>query len=665
MKVGTAALAGIVIVLGIPVAAMAAPGDLTYQGCITGEEVTGPDGSGACAAIPEATPTGDDSGLDRLESVAVSTDGRSVYVAAGQLDHAVAHFNRDPATGALTYVGCMTGEALNTGCTPIATATMTGDNSGLNWPESVAVSPDGLSVYLTSRFDSAIAQFSRDPTTGALDYIGCDSGEDESVPPCDAIGTPTTGGADSGFHDPKHKAAVFSADGRFVYAAGEQDHSIVVFDRDTATGALSFDSCLTGETESIPPCTDTGTATSGGDASGLQQPRWLLMGPDDVSLYAVANNDDAIARFSRDPITGALDFEGCITGDTLTGSGGSGACDEIPGATPNANDSGLDDPRAMAISADGEYAYAVGANDDAVLRFDRDPVGGELDYLGCLTGEETSGPAPGGSGACALLPTATPTGDLSGFDGMRSMAISADGVSLYTSAQADDAMATFDRDPSTGVLSFDSCLTGDSDVACTAIPGAVSGGAERGLDELETIALSADGRSLYGASEFDDAVSRFDREPVPAPPVEQGPCQGQTVEKTSGTAADDAITGTDSTDLIFGLEGDDLLDGVGGSDCVSGDTGKDKLKGGADKDKLTGGAGRDKASGQGGKDTLKGGGGKDRLAGGGGRDKLSGGGGKDRIKTGGGKDKVNCGGGDDKVRADPNDKVATNCEKVT
>jgi len=331
----------------LPAAASAAPGDLTYQGCITGEEATGPDGSGACAAIPEATPTGDDSGLDRLESVAVSPDGHSVYVAAGQLDHAVAHFNRDPATGALTYVGCMTGEALNTGCTPIAGATMTGDNSGLNWPESVAVSPDGLSGYLTSRFDSAIAQFSRDPTTGALDYIGCDSSEDESVPPCDAIATPTTGGADSGFHDPKHKAAVFSADGRFVYAAGEQDHSIVVFDRDTATGALSFDSCLTGETESIPPCTDTGTATSGGDASGLQQPRWLLMGPDDVSLYAVANNDDAIARFSRDPTTGSLDFEGCITGDTATGSGGSGACDEIPGATPNAIDSGLDDPRAM------------------------------------------------------------------------------------------------------------------------------------------------------------------------------------------------------------------------------------------------------------------------------------------------------------------------------
>ncbi|MGH2951897.1 MAG: hypothetical protein ACRDKX_07635, partial [Solirubrobacterales bacterium] len=548
-------------------------------------------------------------------------------------------------------------------------------------PESVAVSPDGTSVYLTSRFDSAIAQFSRDPATGALDYIGCDSGEDDIVPaPCDAIGPTTADGVNSGFHDPKIKAVVFSADGRFVYAAGEQDHSIVVFERDTTSGELDFDSCLTGEEESSPPCDEIDTATSGGDESGLNQPRWLVIGPDDVSLYSVNNNDHSIARFSRDPGSGDLDFEDCITGDTDVG----GACEEIPSADTNATDSGFQSPRAMAISPDGEFAYAVSGSDSAVLSFDRDAVTGELDYLGCLTGEEVSGPEPDGSGACALLPTATEFGDDSGFAQMRSMAISADGVSVYTSAQVDDAVATFDRNPVTGALTFDGCLTGAVDVdGCAKIASATEFGEESGLDDLETMALSADGRSLYGAAEFDDAVSRFDREPVPAPEEpETANCQRDKVPKTDGTDGDDDLTGTSGKDAIFGLAGRDRIKGIGGPDCLEGDSGRDVVKGGGGRDRVKGDGGADKLRGQGGRDRLNGGGGKDRLngakkadslRGGGGKDKLQGGpgrdklrgnGGKDKIVTGGGKDKVNCGDGRDRVTAGANDKVADNCERV-
>ena len=56
----------------------AAPGDLQYQGCLTGDPAIGPAGSNACALFP-GVPTGDNSGFNALFAVAISPDGTSVY----------------------------------------------------------------------------------------------------------------------------------------------------------------------------------------------------------------------------------------------------------------------------------------------------------------------------------------------------------------------------------------------------------------------------------------------------------------------------------------------------------------------------------------------------------------------------------------------------------
>ena len=176
-------------------------GSLTFGSCISGATQTGPTGTNACAQIGSASSFGQDSGLDNLRAVVESPDGRSLYVIAGN-DDAVAHFDRDPATGILTYRGCITGEAESVpagtnACAAIESVAPAGQNSGLDLLQSLALSPDGKSLYTASRLDDAVAHFDRDPVTGVLTYRGCISGETESTT-CVQIASATTSGTDSG-----------------------------------------------------------------------------------------------------------------------------------------------------------------------------------------------------------------------------------------------------------------------------------------------------------------------------------------------------------------------------------------------------------------------------------------------------------------------------------
>src|SRR5262245_53712595 len=87
-------IAAAILALGSAGAALAAPGALTAQGCISDNDTV-------------VEPCGDSTdGLNSVTYVAVSPDGQSVYTTAG-LDDAIARFDRNPATGALTPQGCI------------------------------------------------------------------------------------------------------------------------------------------------------------------------------------------------------------------------------------------------------------------------------------------------------------------------------------------------------------------------------------------------------------------------------------------------------------------------------------------------------------------------------------------------------------------------------
>jgi DNA-binding beta-propeller fold protein YncE len=498
--------------LVVPPAASAAVGDLSFVDCISGEDESIPGGSGACATFATSASAGANTGLDNPESVAASPDGRSVYAVAGD-DDAVVRFDRDPDTGELSFALCFTSETETSGtCQTLPEASSGGANSGLDDPEGVTVSPDGRSVYVTSRGDDSIFHFSR-TSTGFITPIGCITGEVASGPTgsdaCTAVPDAQVNGVNSGLDDPKTKKVAVSEDGESVYAASEFDSSVIRLDRNPSTGALSFVSCITGETATGPSgtgaCAQISTATATGFHSGLAAPRWVTVSPDGLSVYLAADSDDAVARFDRSE-SGALTYRGCISGDS------DAACAHVASASSSGTLSGFNLTRGLAISRDGASLYGMGAVDVAITRFDRDPRTGALTYRGCLTGREDLD-------ACAEIPSATAVGDGSGLDQMRSLEVSSDDRTLYTAAQGDQSVAWFDRNRANGALSFGDCITGDVNAtACGAVEQASLGGDNSGLFGPETAVATEDGRSVYVGVNDDDAVARFARDPDTSPP---------------------------------------------------------------------------------------------------------------------------------------------------
>ena len=140
---------------------------------------------------------------------------------------------------------------------------------------------------------------------------------------------------------------------------------------------------------------------------------------------------------------------------------------------------------------------------------------------------------------------------------------------------------------------------------------------------------------------------------------------GTGADYLRGDSGNDRLVGGSGDDRLTGNAGVDNLSGGSGADLLAGASGRDVLKGGASRDGINGGSGNDRIRGDAGNDQLAGGSGSDTMSGGSGRDRLYGGSGRDRIDlTDGARDRVSCGAGRDTVRADRNDRVARDCERV-
>jgi DNA-binding beta-propeller fold protein YncE len=214
--------------------ARAADGELTPAGCIQTEAGAG----GGCVGVPTDALT--------TSSMAFSPDGRSLYLTSGSLKW----FSRDPADGSLAYGGCIDGiNAIGGGSAycPI-------DVPGIAGPTDGVVSPDGRHLYVSARWDNAVATFERGPG-GEPVYASCIEDlaqhlsryEDEAACPRYASGLDTP------------VAIAASPSGGDVYVGGS---TFTHLDRDASSGMLTVRSCSTDLLSDPSECTvgpDTGT----------------------------------------------------------------------------------------------------------------------------------------------------------------------------------------------------------------------------------------------------------------------------------------------------------------------------------------------------------------------------------------------------------------------
>ncbi len=249
-------------------------------------------------------------------------------------------------------------------------------------------------------------------------------------------------------------SVALSPDGNFIYvgdhAAPNYEGTIAVFSRNPADGRLAF----VGIADDMV-----------GGVDVLQGIIDVAVSPDGRNVYASGSGsgpgslNDRIVVFDRDAETGELSVAEVET-------------DGVGGGSP-AN------PRGPYLSSDGLSVYAPTSNGDSLVVWSRDPGSGALTHLQTLrNGEAGVAGLAGGTGA----------------------GVTSDGFNVYGVGFLDNAISSFSRDTSSGLLSF---------------LGAASNGTDgtTGLAGVYRLAISPDGANVYGASFFDSAVSVFRRDP--------------------------------------------------------------------------------------------------------------------------------------------------------
>ncbi|MEM7048873.1 MAG: beta-propeller fold lactonase family protein [Acidobacteriota bacterium] len=307
-------------------------------------------------------------GLSSVDGLTVSADGRHLYTTATDGEREIGLYARNAATGLLDFVEVVAGDSL-----PVS----------INETAAPTLSPGGEHLYVSELSTPNLIVFDRDAVSGALTFASATPPESAAV----------------------IRAMTFSADGGFLFAGDDLNDAVQVYGRDLATGALTFLQTLVDGVDAegindplslvlspdgsslyvggdddgaiahfslnatIEPLTFVGQVVDGtGGVEGLGGVRALAMSPDGAQLYAVSEDDAAIAVFSREPISGALTFEQVLV-------------DGVDGVD------GLDGARTVSVTPDGQLVV-VGSGivppsktgGQAIVLFLRDTVDGSLRF---------------------------------------------------------------------------------------------------------------------------------------------------------------------------------------------------------------------------------------------------------------------------------------------
>ena len=451
------------------------------------------------------------SGLGDPSAGAISPDGRNVYVTG--FDDTLSMMRRDPATGALTPLGCFSDVPENRTCTPARE---------LRLAEAVVVSPDGQNVYVGGDGGTGgIAVFDRDPATGLLAQplgtSGCvmENNSTDGCVPAKEVG--------------ESVGLAMSPDGKSLYSTDERGGIAVLrraadgsLSQSTApgTGCISEDGTDEGQTSNPMPCAD-GKAMNG--------PFGVAVSPNGRQVYAADESTGGVAVLERDTTTGELSqstgMNGCISEGGRDGNT-QNAC--TPGI-------GLEGAGTILVTPDGGQVVVASFFSNGLGLLDRDPNTGDLTQkpgtAGCITEDgrdgvetppnvcsigrnlvEASGLATNQDGTKLYVGSSV-------FSGLASLA-STRGIVVQPAVHASGGVALFDRDPASGSLQQPAgaagCVNEVGGPFNPSVKDACAGGIA--LQGLVGLVTSPDDGNLYAVSADSQAVAEFGP-PLPVPPV--------------------------------------------------------------------------------------------------------------------------------------------------
>ncbi len=287
-----------------------------------------------------------------------------------------------------------------------------------------------------------------------------------------------------------------SPDGKHLYAAGRNDHSIVLFNRSSTDGTLEYVERY---------------RHGHGGVNKIRYVSDLAFRPDGNYLYASSYGDNSLVAFERNDVDGSLSqiqcekdnsggFDG-LKGASAVALSPDGKNIYVAGKSENSiavmsqaggmfvflerhkdGSGGVDGLRAVCdvtVSPDGKHVYAAGSGDNAVAVFSRSDSDGSLTFVE----RQKDGKA-----------------GVNGLSKAVAVKVSADGRHVYVAGNGDDAVAVFARDDSTGKLTYVHDYS-DRDAGVA------------GLDGAADVAVGADGLQVYVSGESDRALGHFSRKP--------------------------------------------------------------------------------------------------------------------------------------------------------
>ena len=233
-------------------------------------------GAGGCVSVQTALGCTPARGLDDARAVALSPDGKSLYVASAT-PASVTTFSVAPGNGLLQQLN------LGAGCVASIAQDGCGGARALEGASAIAVSPDNLHVYVAVGHGRCRRELRAPAQRIARAARGASPAASprRSTPGCDA--GPPLAGAD---------AIAISPDGRFVYVGAGTADAIIVFSRDAATGRLTplagAAGCLRANRPNCTPVT------------GIDAPSGIAISPDGTSLYVTSTAAGTLTAFQRD-----------------------------------------------------------------------------------------------------------------------------------------------------------------------------------------------------------------------------------------------------------------------------------------------------------------------------------------------------------------------------